>query len=36
MQMYYTVLLAESEEKLQQPVDKVVDESKKKGLTINC
>ncbi|MCH9665805.1 MAG: hypothetical protein K0U41_08180 [Gammaproteobacteria bacterium] len=30
-----TVLLAESEEELQDLLDKVVDESKKKGLTIN-
>jgi len=31
-----TVLLAESQEKLQDLLDKVVDTSRKKGLTINC
>ena len=31
-----TVLIAQSEEKLQRLLDKVVEESKKKGLTINC
>jgi len=31
-----TVLLAESQEKLQDLLDKVVDASRKKGLTINC
>jgi len=31
-----TVLIAESEEKLQEILDKVVEASEKKGLTINC